>query len=69
MTSYIKNSQFIAVLDSIIYFSVWFYVSVRIHFHVFYFATKKLKGFSSDRKIVMSLLLVPFHLQNPVSAF
>ena len=39
-------------------------------FQVFSLASKKTQGFSSDRKkILMSLLSVPFHLQSRVSVF
>ena len=39
-------------------------------FQVFSFASKKVQGFSSDdRKILMSLFSVLFHLQNCVSVF
>ena len=36
---------------------------------LFSFASKKVQRFSSDRKILMSLLSVLFHLQKPVSVF
>ena len=57
-------------MDGIICFSVRFYDNslVKMRFQVFYFATKKVQGFSSDRKI-MSLLSVLFHQQNCVSVF
>ena len=40
-----------------------------MRFQVFSFARKKVQGFSSDRKILMSFLSVHFHLQNHVSVF
>ena len=67
------NSQFIVVLEGIICFSVRFcdnlLLVLKMHFQVFSFASKKVQGFSSDRKILMSLLSVLFHLQNRVSVF
>ena len=42
---------------------------LEMHFQVFSFANKKVQGFSSDRKILMLLLSVLFHLQNFVSVF
>ena len=67
------NSQFIVVLDDIICFSVRFcdnsLLGLKMHFQVFTFASKMVQGFSSDRKILMSLLPVLFHLQNLVSVF
>ena len=42
---------------------------LKMRFQVFSFASKKVQGFSSDRKILMSLLSVLFHLQNRVSVF
>ena len=39
-----------------------------MRFQVFSFASKKVQGFSSDMKILMSLLSVLFYLQN-VSQF
>ena len=71
------NSQFIVVLDGIICFSVRFcnnsLLMLQMRFQVFPFASKKLrffkklskKGFSSDRKILMSLLSVLFHPLKP----
>ena len=40
-----------------------------MRFQVFSFASKKVEGFSSDRKVLMSLLSALFHLQNRVSIF
>ena len=40
-----------------------------MHFQIFFFASKKVQGFSSDWKILMSVLLVLFYLQNRVSQF
>ena len=66
----ILNSQFTVVLDDIIYFSVQFcnnsLLVLKMHFQVFSFAGKKVQGFPSDRKILMFLLSVLFHLQNHV---
>ena len=67
------NSQFIVVLDGIIYFSLQFcdnsLLVLKMRFQVFSFASKKVKEFSRDRKILMSLLSVLFHLENRVSVF
>ena len=40
-----------------------------MRFQVFSFASKKVQGFSSDRKILMSLLSVLFHVQNVSQCF
>ena len=40
-----------------------------MRFQVFSFTSKKVQRFYSDRKILMSLLSLPFHLQNRVSVF
>ena len=42
---------------------------LNMRFQVFPFAREKVQAFSSDRKILMSLLSVLFHLQNRVSVF
>ena len=67
------NSQLNVVLNGIICFSVQFcdnsLLMLKKRFQVFSFASKKVQGFSSDRKILMSLLSVLFHLQNLVSFF
>ena len=67
------NSQFIVVLVGIICFSVRFYgnslLVLKMHIQVFSFASKKVQGFSSERKILVSLLSVLFHLRNRVSVF
>ena len=67
------NSQFIVVLDGIICFSVQFCDNslsvLKMHFQAFSLAGKKVHGFSSDKKILMPLLSVLFHLQNRVSFF
>ena len=61
------------VLNGIICFSVRFCDNLplvsKMRFQVFSFASKKVQGFSSDRKILKSLLSVLFHLQNFVSVF
>ena len=66
------KSQFTVVLNDIIFFSVRFcdnsLLVLKLRFQVFSFASKKVKGSSSDRKILMLLLAVLFHLQN-VSQF
>ena len=36
---------------------------LKVRFQIFSFASKKVQGFSSDRKILMSLLSVLFHPQ------
>ena len=69
----INYSQFNAFLNGIICFSVRFcdnsLLMLKMRFQAFSFASKKVQGFSSDRKILMSLLSVLFHLQNRVSVF
>ena len=66
------KSQFTVVLNDIIFFSVRFcdnsLLVLKLRFQVFSFASKKVQGSSSDRKILMLLLAVLFHLQN-VSQF
>ena len=66
------NIQFTVVLNGIICFSVRFcdnsLLVLKMRFQVFSFASKKVQGFSSDMKILMSLLSVLFYLQN-VSQF
>ena len=53
------NSQFNVVLNDIICFSVRFcdnsLLVLKMRFQVFSFASKKVQGFSSDRKMLMSL--------------
>ena len=67
------NSQFNVVLNGIICFSVRFcdnsLLVLKMRFQVFSFASKKVQGFSSDRKISMSLLSVLFHQQNRLPVF
>ena len=67
------NSQFTVVLNDIICFSVRFcdnsLLVSKMGFQVFSFASKKVQGFSSDSKILMSLLSVLFYRQNNVSVF
>ena len=67
------NSQFTVVFNGIICFSPRFFhnslLVLKMRFQVFSFAIKKVQGFSNDRKILMSLLSVLFHLQNRVSFF
>ena len=62
------NSQFIVVLNGIIFLSVRFcnnlLLVLKMRFLVFSFASKNVQGFSSDRNILMSLFSVLFHLQN-----
>ena len=62
------NSQFNVVFNDIICFSVRFcdnsLIILKMRFQVFSLASKKVQRFSSDRKILMSLLSVLFHLQN-----
>ena len=73
MSSYIISRQFTVVLNSIICFSVRFcdnsLLVLKMRFQVFSFASTKAQGFSGDRKILMPLLSVLFHLQNNVSVF
>ena len=65
--------QFTVVFNSIICFSVRFcdnsLLVLKMGFQVFSLASEKEQGFPSDRKILMSLLSVLFHLQNRVSVF
>ena len=67
------NSQFIVVLNGITFFSLRFCDNslfvLKMHFQVFSFASKKLQEFSSDMKILKSLLTVLFHLQKHASFF
>ena len=67
------NSQFIVVLDGTICFSVRFcdnsLLVLKMRFQVFSFASKKVQGFSSDKKILMLLLTVLLYLENRVSVF
>ena len=42
---------------------------LNMSFQVFSSANKKIQGFSSDRKILMPLLLVVFCLENRASVF
>ena len=68
MPSYIISRQFTVVLNSIICFFVPFcdnsLLVPKMRFQVVSFVSKKVQGFSSDTKILMSLLSVLFHLQN-----
>ena len=57
-----------------LFWIAWFvflcnFAIIQIPFRVFYFENKKLQGFSSGRKILVSLLSLLFHLQNRVSVF
>ena len=67
------NSRYIVVLDGAIYFSVRFcdnsLLVFKMCFQVFSFASKKVREFSSDRKILMSLSSVLFHPPYRVSVF
>ena len=60
-------------MDGIIYFSVQFcdnsLLVLKMRSQVFSFASKKIQAFSRDRKVLMSLLSVLFHLQSCVSVF
>ena len=62
------NRQFTVDFNSIICFSVQFYdnsqLLLNMPFHVF---SLQVQGFSSDRKVLMSLLSVLFHLQDCLS--
>ena len=62
------NSQFIVVLNGIIFLSVRFcnnlLLVLKMRFLVFSFASKNVQGFSSDRNILIPLFSVLFHLQN-----
>ena len=42
---------------------------LKVRFQVFYFASKKVQGFSSDMKTLMLFESLLFHLQNSVSVF
>ena len=61
------------VLDRISCFSVPFcdiaVLVLKIYFQFFSFASQKLQGFSSDRKILMIMLSVFYHLQSRISDF
>ena len=46
-----------------------FIVGLEMRFQVFSFASKKLQGFSTDRKILTFLKPLLFQLQNRVSTF
>ena len=63
----------VVVLDVTIHFSVRFcnnsLLVLTMRCQVFPFSSKKVQGFSCDRKMLMSLLAVLFHLQNLVSVF
>ena len=67
------SSQFIVVLNVIICLPVQFcdnsLLVLKMRFQVFSFASKKVQGFSSDRKILMLLLSVLFHLQTVSQLF
>ena len=67
------NRWFIVVLYGIICVSVRFcdnsLLLLKMRFQVFRFASKSVQGFSSDRKMLMLLLSVLFHLPNRVSVF
>ena len=67
------NRQFTVVLNSIIFSPVRFceisLLVLKMSFQVFSFAIKKVQGYSSDRKIFMSLLSVFYHLRSCVSEF
>ena len=60
------KSQFIVALDGLICFSVRFchnsLLVLKMRFQVVSFASKKIQRFSSDRRMLMSLLSVLFHL-------
>ena len=55
-------------MNGIVCFSVRFcdnsLLALKIRFQVFSFASKNVQGFSSDMKILLSLLSVLFHLQS-----
>ena len=67
------NSQFNVALNGIIYFSVQIcdnsLLALKMLFQVFSFASKKVQGFSSDRKMLMPLESLLFYLQNLVSVY
>ena len=60
-------------MDGIICFSLGLcdnsLLVLKMLFQVFSFASKRVQGFSSDEKIVVSLLSVIVHLQNHASVF
>ena len=68
-----SNSQFNNVLNAIICFSVRFcdnsLLVLKMSFQVFSFPSKKVQGFSSDRKIIILFYSLLFHLHNCVSVF
>ena len=67
------NRQFTVVLNSIIFFPAIFcdnsLLVLKMRFQVFSSKSKRMQGSSSDRKILMFLLSVLFHLQNHVAFF
>ena len=65
------NVQFLVVLDGIICYSVRFCDNSLLMLKMFFrsLASKKILVFSSERKVLVSLLSILFHLQNPVSVF
>ena len=69
----VNKCHFTAVLNGIICFSIRFcdnsILVSKMSFQAFSFASKKVQGFSSDRKILMSMSSVLFHLQNCVTVF
>ena len=72
-TSNDQITSYIIILDGITYSSVQFYNSsllvFKLRFQVFSLSCKKVQGFSIDRKLLMSLLSVLFHIPNRVSIF
>ena len=54
------NSQFVVVSDGIICFSVWHnsLLVLKMHFQVFSLASKKVQGFSSERKILNIVVVI-----------
>ena len=67
------NSQFNNVLIGIICFSVRFchnsLLVLKMRFQVFSFTSKKVQGFSSDKKMLIPLYSLFFYLQSRVSVF
>ena len=67
------NSQFILFFWMAFFFSVRFcdnsLLVLKMRFQVFCFTSRNVQGFSNDKKILMSLLSVLFHLQSHVSVF
>ena len=63
------NSQFTVVLNVSVQFCDNSLSVLKMHFQVYPFASRKVQEFSSDRKILMLLISVLFHLENVFQFF